>query len=722
MECSSPRTGTSSSLVVTAHGVERQLLSVLGELARTLGTPFELQDVLDHLTQRIVEVLPISAAGVTLIVSGARPQYIAASDDSALRFERLQSELDEGPCLMSCRTGEAVSVPDLREDHRFPRFGPMAVAEGLVAVFAIPLRYGSERLGALDLYRTSAGPLEAEAMSAAQTLADVAAAYLLNAWARVELEEVTQDARQSSLHDAHSVEALRASEARKAAILDSALDAVITTDEHGTVVEFNPAAQRTFGYTEEEALGRDLGDLIVPPEDRAAYQRGRDLGVNKLMGQRTEVAAMRADGSLFPAEVSVSAVEAPGARLFTGFFRDLSDQAAADARRGALEERLQQTERLESLGRLAGGVAHDFNNLLTVILGYASVIAERAADGDVMRANAEQIISAAERAARLAQQLLTFAHRYPVHHEPVDLNAIVAELHGLLFASIGDHIDLVVKAGPCLPQILADRGQTEQVLVNLVLNARDAMAEGGTLMIETEVTDLDATFASAHPGVSPGRFVRLSVSDTGTGMSPEVVARAFDPFVTTKPRDQGSGLGLSIVYGIVTDAGGIVDLTSDEGIGTMVRVYLPATDALPVTTPPVECAAIEGTAERVLVVEDHPEVLELTASILRRHGYLVLVAASAREAIALAADHELDLLLTDLVMPELSGTDLAEALEGPATSHRVLYMSGYSADVLGAEPDTDKTVNMLHKPFTEGALLEAVHRALLEPSPGASRR
>ena len=285
---------------------------------------------------------------------------------------------------------------------------------------------------------------------------------------------------------------------------------------------------------------------------------------------------MRADGTLFPAEVTINGVDVPGAHIFTGFIRDVTDRKAAEVERRSLEDRLHQSQRLESLGQLAGGVAHDFNNLLAVILNYATFVGEAVPDDAAVQFDVEQILAASNRAAGLTRQLLMFARREPVRPELLDLNAVVGEVRELLARSIGEQIDLVVRPGPELPAILADRGQTEQILLNLAVNARDAMPGGGILTIDTAPVDLDLNYVQFHPGTTPGPYVQLSVSDNGTGMSPEVASRAFDPFFTTKGRTEGSGLGLATVYGIVTEAGGAVSLYTEEGIGTTIRVYFAA--------------------------------------------------------------------------------------------------------------------------------------------------
>lgn len=697
---------------------ERRLAEVLSEFARTLVTNFSIQEILDHLVLRIVDVLPISGAGVTLIVPGARPRYVSASGDAALRFEELQSELGEGPCLAAYATGKRLSVPDLRNDKRFPRFGPPALAAGLVAVFTFPLRSGDERLGALDLYRENPGALDEEALDAAQTLADVAAAYLINAQARADLIEAYEEARRSRERDEVAAEALRESEARKAAVLSSALDAVLTMDQHGKVIEFNPAAERTFGYSSDEVRGRDLAGLIIPPEDRDAHHRGLqrylETGEGPLLGRRTEMIAMRADGSTFPAEVSIRAVDAPDARFFTGFVRDLTGRAAAESEHRLLENRVHQTERLESLGQLAGGVAHDFNNLLTVILNYSTFITEEATDA-ATRSHAELIVGAAEQAARLTRRLLTFARQEPIRREAIDLNDIVVDIHDLLSRSIGENVELVIEADATLPNISADRGQVEQVLLNLAVNARDAMPEGGTLSIVTGVVELDAEDALRLGEMRPGTYVQLSVRDTGTGMSPDVAARASEPFFTTKAVGEGSGFGLSIVYGIVTGAGGTISLDSEAGLGTTITAFFPTSD-LPLGAPPeaTPTGGSRGRGQKILVVEDQPAVRGVTVAMLQRCGYDPIEAANGREALAIAADQPFDLLLTDVVMPGMSGRELADELVRRRPGLPVVYMSGYTAGVLGPQRTLDPSVRIIRKPFDEAALLRALHLALVD--------
>jgi signal transduction histidine kinase len=407
--------------------------------------------------------------------------------------------------------------------------------------------------------------------------------------------------------------------------------------------------------------------------------------------------------------------------------RALKEQASrerlqAQAERERLENRLHQSQRLESLGQLAGGVAHDFNNLLSVILGCASFVAEATVGNESVRADVEQIRTAAERAARLTRQLLMFGRREQVMLEALDLNAIVADVESLLARSIGGSVTLVVHPSAGLPAVRADRGQIEQVLVNLAVNARDAMPGGGTLTIGQGVTQLDEEYARLHPGVSPGRFVELSVSDTGEGMSPDVVARIFEPFFTTKPRGKGTGLGLATVHGVLTEAGGCLSVESELGTGTTFRAFFPADgDQAAAPAAPVVAVAITGGDRTILVVEDEPAVLAVTARLLRRNEYSVLAATTESEAMSLAAGHQFDLLLTDLVMPQTSGLELAERIHRLRPEAATLFMSRSSQDVHETRPVPDDGIAVLHKPFTEEALLESVHAAIAGPGPGDTR-
>jgi len=514
-----------------------------------------------------------------------------------------------------------------------------------------------------------------------------------------------------------AVEALRSSEARKSAILDSALDAIVTMNSEGRIEEFNPAAERTFGVTATEVIGRPLSEVIIPPDQRQAHDHGvqRFLATaeSRLIGRCTQLTAMRADGTLFPAEVTINSVDLPGPPVFTGFIRDATARTTAEAERRSLEERLHQSQRLESLGQLAGGVAHDFNNLLAVILNYATFVGESVPDDLDVQFNIEQILAASHRAAGLTRQLLMFARREPVCPEMLDLNAVVEDVRELLARSIGEQIDLVVRGGIGLPAVRVDRGQTEQILLNLAVNARDAMPDGGALTIDTASVDLDLEFARFHPGTSAGPYVQLSVSDSGTGMSPEVASRAFDPFFTTKGRTEGSGLGLATVYGIITEAGGAVSLYSEEGLGTTVKVYFPAmTDPATVATPSVRSKPIGGAGEVVLVVEDQDAVRAVTVRLLRSNGYVVLEADSGAEAVAIAARRHIDLLLTDVVMPKMGGPELAAVLLADHPGLPVLYMSGYAPGLLGRPGALGGDVALVQKPFTEVTLLHGVHQAI----------
>jgi two-component system, cell cycle sensor histidine kinase and response regulator CckA len=385
-------------------------------------------------------------------------------------------------------------------------------------------------------------------------------------------------------------------------------------------------------------------------------------------------------------------------------------------RRTRLEEQLRQAQKMESIGLLAGGIAHDFNNLLTAIGGFADLVHTSLSPEAEIRADIREIQRAADRATALTRQLLAFARRQRMDMRPLDLNALVANLERLLRRLIGEHIQLVVEPAPDLYQVVADAGQLEQVLVNLVVNARDAMPEGGSLTISTANVHLDSSFAHARADLPTGAYVLLAVSDTGVGIPPEVQPHLFEPFFTTKPVGQGTGLGLATSYGIVKQHRGTIWIYSEVGHGTVVKVYLPRSGAGKARPSQRDSlTALPRGSETVLVAEDEPSVRQLAARVLRACGYTVLEAADGEEALRVARAHApepIHLLLSDVVMPQLGGIELATQLRGLYPAQRVLFMSGY-ADLRSAPPDEGALeVPLLQKPFTPMGLATAVREVL----------
>jgi PAS domain S-box-containing protein len=527
-------------------------------------------------------------------------------------------------------------------------------------------------------------------------------------------------------------------EARFRSLLDAAPDAMLCVDADGRITIANAEAERMLGYPRDELIGQTV-DLLVPESARGAHPGHRanyfSNPERRPMGAGRQLAVRRRDGSEFPADISLSAVETDEGLLVSAAIRDVTERLEAqaeaerlraEAERERYESRLHQSQRLESLGQLAGGVAHDFNNLLAVILNYAAFVKEDVASetGSADRARWESVIAdigqielAAQKATRLTHQLLSFARRDVARPEVVGLNDVIQEVQRLLNRTIGEHVELITNLGHELWPILADPGQMEQVLVNLAVNARDAMPLGGTLILETENLDVDEGFAATRPEVSPGRYVSLRVSDTGEGMTSEVLERAFEPFYTTKSDGQGTGLGLATVYGIVRQHGGYAQIYSEVGIGTTFTALLPATHGeVAATGRPAERRRATG-GETVLVVEDEEALREVTRRILSRHGYEVIAAGSGKEAIDAVERHDgpVDLLLTDVVMPQMLGKQVAEEISLLRPEVRVVFMSGYAQPVLGAQGTLEEGVILVSKPFSESDLLGRVREALDAP-------
>ncbi len=505
-------------------------------------------------------------------------------------------------------------------------------------------------------------------------------------------------------------EALLFSEERYRTLVLSLAVGVIVLDAAGDIETVNPAAERILGRRALHCLGRQPSELglrffaedgsPLPPDDLPSAVTRREgtpsndvvIGV-ETPGERRRWISVTTEQLRRPGASSEAAVLVS--------FLDVTD-------RRLLEEQLRQSQKMEALGQLAGSVAHDFNNLLTPILGYSEAIQLRAEPGSPLHEDLDEIRKAGERAAALTRQLLAFSRSQPVEPVLVDVNAVVTGLEKLLGHLAGPSVELRVRLAPVPGHVRADPGLLGQVLMNLVVNARDAMPDGGTLTIETLEVELEDDYTRHHLDVAPGPYVLISVSDTGTGMEPDVLPRIFEPFFTTKEPGRGTGLGLSTVYGIVKQSGGHIGVYSEPGRGSVFKVYLPCGEDRGVSARPSPPA--ERGAETILLVEDEESTRTFAARTLRASGYQVLEAASGEEALAVAAAHwnPIHLLLTDAVMPGMTGPGLAEELTGQLPELKVIFMSGFSD---GALPGMDGTA-FLEKPFSPAHLVARVREAI----------
>ncbi len=631
-------------------------------------------------------------------------------------------------------------------------------------------------------------------------------------------------------------EALRDSEARKAAILESALDCIITFDHEGKITEFNSAAERTFGYSREAAIGREIADLIFPERLRETHRKAlamyRATGEEPEIGRRAELVAMRSDETELPVELSISRIRTPGGKLFfTAYIRDITERKRAErvqselaavvecsndaiigmtlsgvivswnagavriygyyaeevigrhvyilfppdrmdelaptlaaARCGEsvtgleterlrkdgrkisvsltespiideygrvtgvssiardvteqrrLEEHLQQSQKMEAVGRLAGGVAHDFNNVITAILGFSDLMLAHVEESHAIHRHLAEIRRSAEFAASLTRQLLAFGRRQTLEPKVLNLNEVVESLQKMLKRLIGEDVHVITVPNLGIGKVKADPGQIEQVIVNLAVNARDAMPDGGVLTIETSNELILPEAVEVGSDLSPGDYVRLSISDTGTGIPDQIKKHIFEPFFTTKEKGKGTGLGLATCYGIVKQSGGCITAESASGEGTTFHVYLPRVakgyEKVEVRD---EFRKLPRGSERVLIVEDEVTVRSLTAAILRRLGYSVLEASDgdeARELIRKEKEH-LDLVLTDVVLPHSSGRELKDWIERSCRNLKVLFTSGYVDEVVFKQNGISRNDPFLQKPFTPAELACKV-RAVLE--------
>lgn len=501
------------------------------------------------------------------------------------------------------------------------------------------------------------------------------------------------------------VEELRGEERFRKAFNANPEPISIATIAEGRYIDVNESFLRVTGYRREEVIGRTSVDLNFweRPEDRAQL-------VEKLNKQGSvrdiEITFRTKSGEKRTGMDSAEAIEIAGQKCVFAIFKDITDQKI-------LEKQLRQAQKMEAIGQLSGGIAHDFNNLLGVIIGYCEVMEGQLPPSSALLRDCDQIRKAGERAAALTRQLLAFSRQQILEPRVMDLNAAVLDMEKMLRRLIGADVDLCTALDSSLGSIKADRGQIEQIIMNLAVNARDAMPEGGRLTIETANVELDEDYVSQHPQQQLGPHVLLTVSDTGTGMDAETQARMFDPFFTTKELGKGTGLGLSTVYGVVRQSGGHIWVYSEVGHGTTFKIYIPSVDKPPIAEKPGTGATrILRGAETILLVEDDEPLRRLTLRLLKENGYTVLEAEHPEKAIQIAQQHSgpIHLLLTDVVMQGMNGRSLAEKLVQFRPNLPVIYMSGYTG--FAHRELFDSGVNLLPKPFTRESLLRKLQDAL----------
>lgn len=492
------------------------------------------------------------------------------------------------------------------------------------------------------------------------------------------------------------------------ALVENSREVLLLIDAEGRITYSTPSVEAQFGWRADHVTGRRLADFLHPEDQKPVSERLSNLVSRPGDRTMTEARFRHADGTYRSVDTVVTnRLHEPGVASLVFDARDITE-----GRR--LEEQLRQAQKMEAVGRLAGGVAHDFNNLLTAILGYCNLALEDMPVGAPNRRDLEEIRDAGERAATLTRQLLAFSRRQTLQPRPVNLSELVRQIEKMLCRLIGEDVALETILADDLPRVKADPSSIEQIVVNLAVNARDAMPSGGRLLIETARVDLDQSYADTHATVVPGSYVRLAVTDTGEGMDASIRARVFEPFFTTKPQGKGTGLGLSTVYGIVKQSGGYIWVYSEVGHGTVFKIYLPLVDGAAVA-PSQETAAAPAAAvsETILVVEDEDAVRGLTCEVLRRRGYHVLEAAHGVDALKVVDGHKahIDLLLTDIVMPYMNGRDLAAQMATLRPTTKVLFVSGYTDHVV-ARQELAAGAPFLQKPFTPDVLARKVRSVL----------
>jgi len=700
---------------ITERKLAEEKIQIINRALRTLNACNETlsrsQDEKEFL-QKICQIL-LQIGGYHFVWVG----YVEQDKIKAIRpvewagtkaeyLKKLEFTFDDtpngcGPAGVAIKTGKTAVCKNVLTDPRYASWRDAAIKHGYASAIALPLKK-RRTFGVLNIYAADINAFSDEEIELLERLGNNLA-YGIAAF-RLQKEKMLAEG------------ALQQKTAQFEAIFKAMPDAVIFTDAHSRIVLANPAVGSVFGISQADLYGSHIKLLFSDEED---YQKQGEQHFNLNSGKRikpNEINFRRLDNTVFPGDtVTVEVKDYEENELgFLVIIRDITKRKAAEIQQQNLQTQLIQAQKMESVGRLAGGIAHDFNNILTVIQSYCSLALEELPDGSTVKADLNIVRDSAKKASILTRQLLAFSRKQLLEIKVTNLSELVTNMAKMLTRMLGEDIKLKLETSKSLKNVFADPGQIEQVLMNLAVNARDAMFDGGSLTIETSNIQIDPDAAHNYFGLVPGSYVMLSVSDSGEGMPLDVQKKIFEPFFTTKQLGKGTGLGLSTVYGIIKQHGGYIYVFSELGQGTTFKIFLPVAEGKPEKIEQQVSQDKPKGSETLLVVEDDKSIRLLISKMLEQLGYKLLVASSGEEALDISASYEgdIDLLLTDVIMPGMNGRVMADRLQALRPAIKVIYMSGYTDDAIAHHGVRDPSVIFIQKPLTPHKLSNKIRVVL----------